>query len=299
LQLLKPEQANSTEPAKPPLPSPQSLKYKILLKGKLMTEEGKPVQALDKLIYLRTNCPIQNSFTMSSYVESKIPELKKEETISRCKDQFIRTYPAAERINSSNYSPMSAWLRGIQMVALNYQTYDPPMICNLSRFKNNGNCGYLLKSRTYLEPESSKVPPQNVLFIRLMEARLTFSRPPTVSVHFFRDESPDPLLQIKPVKMKDYHIVNFTDEPILSADIVVPVAEDVSIFFQFAIPKANDTDKEDIVLYCCYPVSCIRPGYRVFPLMKQGIEVPDCYLLAKVCLRNTTSIHLTESMAVY
>ena len=37
------------------------------------------------------------------------------------------------------------WNSGSQMVALNYQTGDKPMQLNYAKFRENGNCGYLLK----------------------------------------------------------------------------------------------------------------------------------------------------------
>lgn len=37
------------------------------------------------------------------------------------------------------------WNCGSQMVALNYQTGDKPMQLNQAKFRDNGNCGYLLK----------------------------------------------------------------------------------------------------------------------------------------------------------
>lgn len=37
------------------------------------------------------------------------------------------------------------WNSGCQMVALNYQTGDKSMQLNQGKFRENGNCGYLLK----------------------------------------------------------------------------------------------------------------------------------------------------------
>lgn len=37
------------------------------------------------------------------------------------------------------------WNAGCQMVALNYQTGDKSMQLNQAKFKENGNCGYILK----------------------------------------------------------------------------------------------------------------------------------------------------------
>ncbi|XP_066521080.1 1-phosphatidylinositol 4,5-bisphosphate phosphodiesterase epsilon-1 isoform X2 [Hoplias malabaricus] len=59
--------------------------------------------------------------------------------------QLLRTYPAATRIDSSNPNPLTFWLHGIQLVALNYQTDDLPMQLNSAMFEANGHCGYVLK----------------------------------------------------------------------------------------------------------------------------------------------------------
>ena len=87
---------------------------------------------------------------MSSFPESKVERwlnaqncrflLKYNET------QFTRVYPKGGRIDSSNYDPMKMWLCGVQMAALNYQTADRSMMLNAAKFRQNGRCGYVLKS---------------------------------------------------------------------------------------------------------------------------------------------------------
>ncbi|XP_072095417.1 1-phosphatidylinositol 4,5-bisphosphate phosphodiesterase epsilon-1 isoform X2 [Mobula birostris] len=69
-----------------------------------------------------------------------------QELIQHTVCQLLRTYPAATRIDSSNPSPLTFWLHGIQLVALNYQTDDLPMHLNTAMFEANGGCGYVLKS---------------------------------------------------------------------------------------------------------------------------------------------------------
>jgi hypothetical protein len=65
---------------------------------------------------------------------------------------YSRIYPKGTRVDSSNYDPVPAWTAGNQMVALNYQTSDVPMHCNRGRFRENGNCGYVLKPQSMLVP---------------------------------------------------------------------------------------------------------------------------------------------------
>ena len=90
-----------------------------------------------------------------SLKESKVEKIiKKSSThlLKYCEEKLIRTYPDNLRVDSSNYDPMPAWNYGCQVVALNYQTSDVPMQLNRGRFRDNANCGYLLRPPFY-QPE--------------------------------------------------------------------------------------------------------------------------------------------------
>uniref|UniRef100_A0A1B6CI00 Phosphoinositide phospholipase C n=1 Tax=Clastoptera arizonana TaxID=38151 RepID=A0A1B6CI00_9HEMI len=85
---------------------------------------------------------------------SSFPETKAEKLICQQESkfftkyhqhQFSRVYPKGQRIDSSNYNPVPMWNSGCQMVALNYQTPDKAMQLNQSKFRLNGNCGYVLR----------------------------------------------------------------------------------------------------------------------------------------------------------
>eukprot|EP00795_Rhopilema_esculentum_P013424 gene13424-4293_t len=54
-------------------------------------------------------------------------------------------YAECGRVGSDNYMPQVFWNAGCQLVALNFQTLDLPMMLNLGKFEINGRCGYLLK----------------------------------------------------------------------------------------------------------------------------------------------------------
>ena len=60
---------------------------------------------------------------------------------------LVRCYPAGMRIDSSNYNPITMWLGGIQMAALNYQTSDVHLAINSEFFAQYGSCGYVLKPK--------------------------------------------------------------------------------------------------------------------------------------------------------
>ena len=63
---------------------------------------------------------------------------------------MMRVYPNKTRTNSSNFDPLWAWGCGVQMVALNHQTPGRMMDLNRGVFKQNGNCGYVLKPKCIL-----------------------------------------------------------------------------------------------------------------------------------------------------
>jgi phosphatidylinositol phospholipase C delta len=66
-----------------------------------------------------------------------------EEHNVRC---LMRVYPHAFRITSTNFDPLKFWRRGVQMVALNWQTYDLGQQLNQAMFAGgNDRTGYVLK----------------------------------------------------------------------------------------------------------------------------------------------------------
>ena len=59
---------------------------------------------------------------------------------------MCRVYPKNTRLNSSNFDPNTFWRRGVQMVALNWQTYDIHMQMNQAMFAaGSDRTGYVLK----------------------------------------------------------------------------------------------------------------------------------------------------------
>jgi hypothetical protein len=98
-----------------------------------------------------TKCP---TYFMHSFSESKVRSRwrHKEANLWVVYNQthMSRTYPAGSRVDSSNYNPLLAWSAGCQMTALNFQTPDAFLRLNDGRFRENGNCGYVLKPPSLL-----------------------------------------------------------------------------------------------------------------------------------------------------
>ena len=87
-------------------------------------------------------------YHISSLSEGRASELIENSAadfIRHTERQLVRIYPAATRAGSSNFNPFPYWDVGCQIVALNYQTNRKEMRMYRGRFRENGDCGYVLK----------------------------------------------------------------------------------------------------------------------------------------------------------
>ncbi|KAL3837750.1 hypothetical protein ACJIZ3_022341 [Penstemon smallii] len=76
--------------------------------------------------------------------------------VSFTQQNLLRVYPKAIRVASSNYNPLSAWMHGAQMVALNMQGYDKSLWFMHGMFRANGGCGYVKKPDFLLNSGSNR-----------------------------------------------------------------------------------------------------------------------------------------------
>ena len=149
-------------------------------------DEISPVPTeLLRLVYLEANS--KSSFwkkeshlrfvTSCSLSEKQLIQLTKFQrtAISFTQRHFIRVYPNAIRVDSSNFDPMTAWLSGSQMVALNFQNNIQGVISlNRGLFRKNGMCGYVLKPDWMRTPGSyvdiSTLLPNKVLKVTVLSS---------------------------------------------------------------------------------------------------------------------------------
>lgn len=87
------------------------------------------------------------SFKESTFAKNSIPGEKKRALFRHNMRHLMRVYPNGSRINSGNFLPHIYWKRGVQMAALNWQTFDLGMQINQAMFEAGvGQTGYVLKS---------------------------------------------------------------------------------------------------------------------------------------------------------
>jgi phosphatidylinositol phospholipase C, delta len=72
-------------------------------------------------------------------------------------------------VDSTNLDPCPAWSAGSQLVALNYQTPCVQMHLNHGKFRENGECGYVLKPSFMLDGTMPK--PMIHLWVHIISAQ--------------------------------------------------------------------------------------------------------------------------------
>jgi phosphatidylinositol phospholipase C delta len=86
------------------------------------------------------------SFMEQTFAQnSKTPETKRA-LVRHNMRHMMRVYPNGWRVASTNFDPLTYWRRGVQMAALNWQTYDLGMQMNYAMFAGGTDTsGYVLK----------------------------------------------------------------------------------------------------------------------------------------------------------
>jgi hypothetical protein len=92
----------------------------------------------------------------STKFESFCKNYETRRTISEFnQNALMKAYP--QSFNSANYNPIHCWIMGCHVASMNIQaTEDDYLLCNKIFFKQNQNCGYVLKPPKLL-PESTHI----------------------------------------------------------------------------------------------------------------------------------------------
>ncbi|KAL2151802.1 hypothetical protein VTH82DRAFT_4985 [Thermothelomyces myriococcoides] len=86
------------------------------------------------------------SFKEKTFAEKSQPGEAKRALYRHNMRYMMRVYPNGGRISSSNFDPLVYWKRGVQMAALNWQTFDTGMQLNQAMFEGGtAYSGYVLK----------------------------------------------------------------------------------------------------------------------------------------------------------
>ncbi|GAB7336396.1 hypothetical protein MBLNU13_g09116t2 [Cladosporium sp. NU13] len=139
----------------------ESLHEVVIESGEKKTKKVKPPKITSRLSRLGIHtrgitfksleqpeaCMPNHIFSLSEKAALAIQRTMPKALFTHNKDFLMRTYPHGMRFDSSNFDPVIFWRAGVQVVALNWQSWDAGMILNEGMFA--GSDGYILKPKGY------------------------------------------------------------------------------------------------------------------------------------------------------
>ena len=171
------------------------------------------------------------------------------------------------------------WAAGAQLVALNYQTKDTAMHHNMGMFRNNGNCGYILKPN-YLLPSGMSMTDANAKApgMMLTVTVISASSLPNPVTSVIQLPSPgtilspreiiDPFVQLTVTGALADHEQHKTR--VIDNNGFNPIWNETKTF-KITNPEVailtievfdSDLTKSEFIAFSSAPVSCIRQGLR-------------------------------------
>ncbi|KAJ8290662.1 hypothetical protein GJAV_G00016050 [Gymnothorax javanicus] len=211
---------------------------------------------------------------------------------------LARVYPSPMRIDSSNMNPQDFWKCGCQIVAMNYQTPGLMMDLNIGWFRQNGNCGYVLRPAIMREEVSyfsantkDSVPgvsPQ-LLHLKVISGQ-NFPKPKGSSA---KGDIVDPYVYVEIhgipadcAEQRTRTVHQNGDNPIF----------DESFEFQINLPELamvrfvvldDDYIGDEFIGQYTIPFECLQPGFRHVPLQSLTGEIlPHAWLFTHVAITN-------------
>ncbi|KAI3458551.1 hypothetical protein Pfo_015214 [Paulownia fortunei] len=202
---------------------------------------------------------------------------------------LLRVFPKGIRLDSSNYNPLSAWMHGAQMVALNMQGYGKSLWLMHGMFRANGGCGYVKKPDFLLKAGSNSevfdpkadLPVKTTLRVTVYMGEgwyYDFSH-----THFDTYSPPDFYAKIgivgvpadtmkKKTKTMNDNWIPTWDE-LFEFPLTVP---------ELALLRIEVREKGEFAGQTCLPVSELRKGIRAVPLYsRKGVKYKCVKLLMR------------------
>lgn len=240
----------------------------------------------------------QSVFSICSLDENTISKtfIENEKTITDFhRKYFSRIYPVGTRIDSSNYDPLYSILAGSQMIALNIQTADIPLLIYSAMFTENGgtNSGYLLKPK-FLRHDYNKEKDfypsmmntvKKIIKLKILSGQQIAGKNKCLNLHLYLEVS------IRGIRLDETENKIFKSEIIKKNLIYVTINLNVEFeircpkicFLVFQIFAKNELVSDERLAWYCIPVSCMRQGYRVIQLLNNSLEPHENSLLFVRC----------------
>lgn len=218
---------------------------------------------------------------MHSFSENGVAKIlnrnQAQEWIQYNQTHLSRPFPNGIRLFSGNFNPVLAWSVGCQLVALNTQTHDAHLLANDGRFRENDNCGYVLKPEELLQPVSFYQQTTCPLEIRVLQGSC-LPKPK----HNHKGECISPYIQVTLFDVndrKDTCKSFYTDKiydngfyPIWNSQTFSFKVENFNVaILQFTVWDYDGLTKtDDFIASSSIPISCLRKGYRSVQLFDKN-----------------------------
>ncbi|KAF8491854.1 PLC-like phosphodiesterase [Russula emetica] len=235
--------------------------------------------------------------------------------IKHNRTHLVRVYPKGMRVSSTNFVPQQYWSAGIQLVALNWQTYDLGYTINHAMFQRNGRSGYVLKPLALRSQDKSLLNKQTrrYLDITVISAqqlplpkdangheivdKQALNPYVEVSVHFpdwgLYSSPPSSSTSALQVSNRTSTVKNNGFNPIWDETLSLPfhVLGDMRelVFVRFAVREDGDDDNEALAVHCV-SLACLREGFRHLPLYDAHVsQYLFSTLFVRIKLRDDTN----------
>ncbi|KAG4026380.1 hypothetical protein MFRU_041g00250 [Monilinia fructicola] len=243
-------------------------------------------------------------FSVGEKVILELHAEKREQMFAHNRDFFMRAFPAGSRFDSSNLDPSVCWRKGIQMVALNWQTLDEGMMLNEGMFA--GSRGWILKPPGYRSEDATSdvcaAIPYKTLDLKISifagqqipfpEGETEKGFHPYVKCELHVESQQE--LDGQPIEnggkakegehkhktaYKSGSKPDFEGET-LHFEGIRNVVEELS-FLRFKIEDANYS-KDELAAWACIRLDRVQQGYRLIPLRDVKGNPTEGLLLVKI-----------------
>ncbi|KAM4630850.1 inactive phospholipase C-like protein 2 [Polymixia lowei] len=280
-----------------PPPPPPAKRFQLLMELSDLVTLCHSIRFID----FQTSSKSQKPWELCSFHESLAVHLAGDTAdvfVNHNKRFLSRVYPNPMRIDSSNMNPQDLWKCGCQIVAMNYQTAGLMMDLNTAWFRQNGNCGYVLRPAimrqevSYFSADTRDTVPgvsPQLLHVKVISGQ-NLPRPRGSGA---KGDVVDPYVYVEihgiPADCAEHRTRTVTqngDNPIF----------DESFEFQINLPELamvrfvvldDDFIGDEFIGQYTIPLECLQPGYRHVPLQSlTGEDLPYGRLFVHVALTN-------------
>ena len=232
------------------------------------------------------------SFNEGTFKEKTLAPPLKTQLDKHNRQYLMRVYPGAKRIFSDNYDPLVYWRHGVQMAALNWQTYDLGMEINDAMFaQGHDRSGYVLKPPEIREGSGDGTRKSVKFSVTIISARHlhpvsdTSTINPYIEVEIFSADNPargmataeggidvskksgvSGIGKPKRLRTKTVYGNGWNPEFHETLDIGVETAYPNLVYVRFTAWSAHKNDQKDPLAAHTAKFSSLQQGYRLLHL---------------------------------